>query len=151
MLTLNWKKKIVSIKCCLLIVYSKVHAQYWTLVQKIVVRFCAKWPPSSNLSGWIFPVPYKRGIGCPGWNHKHQVRSHPESHSSLLFLTLWALTSTDLSFLLISSYPMPSPQNDFLQLYFILPFNFSFSYTFHKYFHFSPYTKVWLAGKLQKQ
>lgn len=97
------KKIIVSIKYCLVIVYPKVHAQYWTLVQKIVARFCAKWPPSSNLSGWIFPVPYKRGIGCPGWSHQYQVRSHLESHSSLLFLTLWTLTSTDTTFLLISA------------------------------------------------
>ena len=48
------------------------------------------------------------------------------------------------------SYPMSFPWNCLLQLYFVL-FNFSFSYTFHKYLHFSPYSKVWLAGKLQKK
>lgn len=65
-------------------------------------KVLCKWPPS-NLSGWVFPVTYKTGIGCPGWNHQYQVPSHLESHSSLLFLTFWALTSKDPSFLLISA------------------------------------------------
>ena len=85
MLTLNWEKKIiVSIKYCLLIVYPKVHAQYWTLVQRIVARFCAKWPPSSNLSGWIFPVRYKRGTGCPGWSHQYQAMRGRQSQLLLI-------------------------------------------------------------------